>query len=200
MPEGATHFQVAEGTTDSSLSLALPPDLLEQVRKRVRILALLLLTAFGLELVIAVGTAISLLLTEGSLPAGLIEREAAHVANLVAVAASLILWWAAGSRRVSPSRLLTLGLGYEVLVCSIIAIAFLWGQFREYGVLPNLTWVPVVVILFPTLLPGPPRRRAAGREHAHGGAAGHVGGGARDPVNQVAASCPIPPSVSSSPA
>ena len=162
MPEGATHLQIAEGPTDSSISLALPPDLLEQVRKRLRILALLALAAFGLELVIAIGTAISLLLTDGSLPPGLIEREAAHVANVIAVAASLVLWWAAGSQRVSPSRLLTLGLGYEVLVCFIIAIASLWGHYRELGVLPNLTWVPMVVILFPTLLPGPPRKMLVG--------------------------------------
>ena len=96
------------------------------------------------------------------MPAGLIEREAAHVANVVAVAASLVLWWAAGSRRVSPSRLLTLGLGYEVLVCFILAIGTLWGYYREIGILPNLTWVPVIVILFPTLLPGPPRKMLVG--------------------------------------
>ena len=162
MHERTTLFHVAEGPTDSSISLALPPDLLEQVRKRVRILALLLLAAFASELVLAVGTAISLLLTDGSLPAGLIERETAHVANVFGVAASLVLWWAAGSRRVSPSRLLTLGLGYEVLVCFNIAIATLWGHYREIGFLPNLTWVPVVVILFPTLLPGPPRKMLVG--------------------------------------
>jgi len=158
----ATLVHVAEGPTDSSISLALPPDLLEQVRKRIRILALLLLAAFGIELVVAVGTAISLLLADGSLPPGLIKREAAHVANVIAVAASLVLWWATGSRRVSPSRLLTLGLGYEVLVCFIIAIATLWGYYREIGILPNLTWVPVIVILFPTLLPGPPRKMLVG--------------------------------------
>ena len=158
----ATLVHVADGPTDSSISLALPPDLLEQVRKRIRILALLLLAAFGIELVVAVGTAISLLLTDGSLPPGLIKREAAHVVNVIAVAASLVLWWAAGSRRVSPSRLLTLGLGYEVLVCSILAIGTLWGYYREIGILPNLTWVPVIVILFPTLLPGPPRKMLVG--------------------------------------
>jgi len=155
MPEGATHFQILEGPTDSSISSALPPDLMEQVRRRVRILALLLLAAFGSDLVFAVGSAISLLRTGGSLSAALVEDGTlSYLANVVAVAASLVLWWAAGNRRVSPSRLLTLGLGYEVLVCFLIAIGTFWGHYRELGFLPNLTWVPVAVILFPVLLPG----------------------------------------------
>ena len=163
MPEGATHFQILEGPTDSSISSALPPDLMEQVRRRVRILALLLLAAFGSDLVFAVGSAISLLRTGGSLSAALVEDGTlSYLANVVAVAASLVLWWAAGNRRVSPSRLLTLGLGYEVLVCFLIAIGTFWGHYRELGFLPNLTWVPVVVILFPVLLPGPPRKMLLG--------------------------------------
>jgi len=162
MSERATVFQVAEGPTGSSLSSALPPDLLEQVRKRVRILALLLLAAFASDLVFAIGTAISLLLNDGSVLAVLVERGALLIGNVIGVAASLILWWAAGSGRVSPSRLLTLGLGYEILVCFIIAIATLWGHYLETGFLPNLTWVPVVVILFPVLLPGPPRKMLVG--------------------------------------
>jgi len=125
-------------------------------------LALLLLAAFASELVIAAGWAISLLLTDGSVPTELIEGANLLLANVIAVAASLVLWWAAGSRRVSPSRLLMLGLGYEVLVCFIIAIANLWGHYQQTGFLPNLTWVPVVVILFPMLLPGPPRKMLVG--------------------------------------
>jgi serine/threonine-protein kinase len=162
MSEHVNLFHVAEGPPDSSISSALPPDLLEQVRKRVRILALLLLAAFALDLVFAVGTAISLLLTDGSVPAVLVERGALLFGNVIGVTASLVLWWAAGSRRVSSSRLLTLGLGYEILVCFIIAIATLWGHYLETGFLPNLTWVPVVVILFPMLLPGPPRKMLMG--------------------------------------
>ena len=58
MREQATLLHVAEGPTDSQLSLALPLDLLEQVRKRVRILALLLLAAFASDLIFAAGTVI----------------------------------------------------------------------------------------------------------------------------------------------
>lgn len=163
MPEHATLIHVAEGPTDSRISLALPPDLLEQVRKRVRILALLLLAAFSIDLVFAAWTVISLLLSGGSLSAGLVEDGTLfYIGNVVALAASVVLWWAAGNPRVSPSRLLTLGLVYEILVCFIIAIAALWGHYREFGFLPNVTWVPVVVILFPVLLPGPPRKMLVG--------------------------------------
>ena len=163
MREQATLLHVAEGPTDSRISLALPPDLLKQVRRRVRILALLLLAAFASDLVFAVGSVISLLLAGGSVSAALVEDGTLfYLANVVAVAASLVLWWAAGSQRVSPSRLLMLGLGYEVLVCFMIAIANLWGFYQQTGFLPNLTWVPVVVILFPVLLPGPPRKMLVG--------------------------------------
>jgi eukaryotic-like serine/threonine-protein kinase len=162
MTEGATHLQVPGDPTDSSISLALPQDLLDQVRKRVRVLALLLLAAFGSDLVIALVRVGASLVRVGSVPAELLEEGTLLPANIAAVVASLALWWAAGNRRVSPSRLLTLGLAYEVLVCCIIAVAGLWGRYSETGVLPALTWVPVVVILFPTVLPGPPRRMLAG--------------------------------------
>ncbi|MDP2470839.1 MAG: serine/threonine-protein kinase [Candidatus Palauibacterales bacterium] len=162
MPESATLVHVTGTSPDLSISSGLPPDLLEQVRKRVRVLALLLLAAFGSDLVIALGIALSSLFRAGSLPPVAAGEGSLLFANVLAVAASLTLWWAAGKSRVSPSRLLTLGLGYEVLICFVIAVAFQWGHYRESGVVPSLTWVPVVVILFPTLLPGPPRKMLAG--------------------------------------
>src|SRR5439155_4893791 len=68
------------------------------------------------------------------------------------------LWLAARSPRVSAARLHTLGLIYEVAICFIIALTILWQHYVERGTLPFLTWVPAVVILFPLILPGPPRR------------------------------------------
>ena len=73
------------------------------------------------------------------------------------MAASAGLWWIARTRRVSASRLYTLGLLYEVAVCFVLSIRTFWEYYRDVGMLPNLTWVPAIIILFPLILPAPPR-------------------------------------------
>jgi serine/threonine-protein kinase len=47
---------------------------------------------------------------------------------------------------------------YEVVICLVIAIEANWMYYLARGVIPNLTWVPTVVVLFPLIMPGPPRR------------------------------------------
>jgi hypothetical protein len=70
MHEPATLIHVDGVPTDTDrISAALPSDLLEQVRKRVRILALLLLAAFASDLVIWAGAVIWAALTGKVLPA-----------------------------------------------------------------------------------------------------------------------------------
>jgi hypothetical protein len=144
------------------ISDALPADLLDQIRKRVRILALLLLVAFASDLVIAAVVALRSWLTAGQIPPEALAEARFLWGNVAGVAASIGLWWAAHSRQVSTSRLLTIGLAYEVGICAVIAMANMWGHYRTTGFLPQLTWVPVVVILFPLILPGPPRRILVG--------------------------------------
>jgi eukaryotic-like serine/threonine-protein kinase len=78
-----------------------------------------------------------------------------------AAAASLGLLLVARNRKVSASRLHTLGLAYEIAICFIIALTTYWPYYNDKGIIPNLTWVPAVVILFPLILPGPPRRMLA---------------------------------------
>jgi serine/threonine-protein kinase len=91
---------------------------------------------------------------------------------VVAVAASAGLWWVARSHRVSATRLHTLGLAYEVAICFVIAAITFWQYYAVNLMLPNLTWVPVVIILFPLIMPGPPRRMLAAA----------IGAGATAPV------------------
>ena len=135
----------------------LPPDLLAQVRGRVQLLAGLILLASVVDpLFFVIGVAIAAV-RNVPLPADYIRSIGFQYANLATLALSAGLWWAARSPRVSSSRLIQLGLAYEVLVCAHIAVTTNWQQFRESGTLPNLTWVPALVILFPLVLPGPPR-------------------------------------------
>jgi eukaryotic-like serine/threonine-protein kinase len=136
----------------------LPPDLLEQVRARVRLLALLLLIGFAFDplLYLVIWT----LATLAGYPVTM-GNVGFRIADTGAVAASAGLWWVARSRKISASRLHTLGLLYQIAICFLIALTMFWQYYEEKGILPSLTWVPAVVILFPLILPGPPRRMLA---------------------------------------
>jgi serine/threonine-protein kinase len=142
------------------ISSVFPAEVLEQVRGRVRLLALLILVAFAFDLVVYAGHWAALFL--GYPPeSSFFDTGAFQVINLAAVVASAGLWWVAGSRQVSASRLHTIGLAYEITICFIIAVITFWQYYLVHRMLPNLTWVPAVVILFPLVMPGPPRRMLA---------------------------------------
>jgi serine/threonine-protein kinase len=51
----------------------------------------------------------------------------------------------------------SIGLVYEVALCFIIAFRTIGEYYLDTGLLPNLTWAPAIVILFPLILPSPPR-------------------------------------------
>ena len=161
MPEHGTLIRpVVQSQRGHGISSALPPEVLEQVRGRVGLLALLILVAFAFDLVIYVGNRLAILAGYPA-PGGLLETGVFQVFNLAAAAASAGLWWVARSRHVSASRLHTLGLAYEVMISFVIATITFWQYFLVNGMLPNLTWVPVVVVLFPLIMPGPPGRMLA---------------------------------------
>jgi hypothetical protein len=130
---------------------------MEQVRGRLRALALLILFAFAIDPAFFFGSWIYLKVNHIIPPDRFIRDAAFYWADLGVVAASAGLWWVAGSRRVSATRLHSVGLVYEVLICFVIALRTFWEYYRDTGILPNLTWVPAVVILFPLILPAPPR-------------------------------------------
>jgi eukaryotic-like serine/threonine-protein kinase len=138
-----------------SLSSTLPPDLMEQVRGRVRLLALLLLVAFSVDPLVYFG--IWLIATLAGYPV-VYGQLGFRLLDLGVVAASAALWWVARSGTVGSARLLALGLVYEVAICFIIALTSFWQSYLQDGIIPSLTWVPFVVILFPLVLPVPPRR------------------------------------------
>ncbi len=140
---------------------SLPSDLLEEVRGRIRLLAGFFVFAFGFDLVLYVGAWIYVVITGHPLPRGSFQSGMFQWLNLGAVIASGGLWWAARGDRVSSSTLHTLGLAYQVAICFVIAIITDWQYYLNNGILPNLTWIPAVVIMFPLIMPGPPRRMLA---------------------------------------
>jgi hypothetical protein len=153
---GARGGSSAPDATPSTYTL--PPDLLEQVRGRVKLLAILLFGAFGFDLLHALVQITLHVLGHLPLLAGDIPKAGFLAMDAGCAAASLGMWWLARDRRVSPTRLLSLGLFYEVAICFAVAFISTWSYALEYGHAPNLTWVPLVVVLFPLVLPGPPRR------------------------------------------
>jgi len=138
------------------LSTTLPADILEQVRGRVRLIALLMAFGFAFDPLVFV---LALAAQWAGAPVEIRNAGFAWI-NVGVSAASLGLWLVARSR-VSTSRLHTLGLLYEIALCFVIALTTTWTYYLTHGTHPNLTWVPAVVILFPLVLPGPPRRMLA---------------------------------------
>jgi hypothetical protein len=133
---------------------ALPHDLLEQIRGRVRLLAGLLLVGFALDpAIFALGWTLG---TLTGLPVHFGKVGFVLTDGAVALA-SLGVWWLAGEGRVPASRLLLLGLIYEVAICFALAFTAYWEWTLDLGVIPPLIWVPAVIIFFPLIMPGPPR-------------------------------------------
>jgi eukaryotic-like serine/threonine-protein kinase len=149
------------------LSSTLPPDLLEQVRGRLGLLALLMMVAFALDPLLYFGGWAAITLNEGA-PSDYFRDLGFYWGDLSIVATSAILWRVARSRRVSTPTLQLLGLLYQVLICFVIALRTFWEYYRDTGILPNLTWAPAVVILFPLILPAAPRVMLAGAITAGG--------------------------------
>ncbi len=157
MQEHVTLLGPEESPADvRGLSSSLPPDLMEQVRGRVRPLALLLLVAFSFDPLVyfsmwAIATVAGYPVILG--PVGF------RLLDLGMVAASGALWWVARSRAVSADRLHALGLFYQVAICFTLALPTFWQSYLQEGIIPSLTWVPVVVHHVHTA-PPPPSARA----------------------------------------
>jgi serine/threonine-protein kinase len=146
----------------AGVSSVLPPDLLEQVRGRVRLLTALLLAAFAFDPSLFAITWTVSRLTGTALPPELYHAVPFILADLTMVAASALVWWLARREWVSPTRLLTFGLIYQVVVCLQIGVTMPLLSYQHRGVIPPLTWIPTVIVLFPLIMPGPPRRMLVG--------------------------------------
>jgi eukaryotic-like serine/threonine-protein kinase len=143
------------------VSSMLPPDLLEQVRRRVGVLALLLCIGFGIDPFLVGTTFVAAKLAHVALPPDALQDAWVQVMDGCAALGSAALWWISRRRTISASRLHTVGLIYEIVVCFEIELGTMWQHYSRHGILPNLTWAPAVIILFPLILPGPPRRMLA---------------------------------------
>ena len=139
-------------------SSGLPADLLDRVRGRLGFLGLIMAGAFALDPVLFFGSAGVARVSGHALPPGTFRDVAFYVADVAVVVASISIWSLSRNRRVPTERLLTIGLLYEIAICFVIALRTFWEYYRDTGILPNLTWAPAVLILFPLILPARPRQ------------------------------------------
>jgi len=128
------------------------------VRGRFRLLTVLLFCGFVFDPLFYFFKWITLEVRGLEIQADFIAKGYFQLAYLGAALASAALWWIARNPRIPPSRLHNIGLGYEILVCFVIALTSNLEYYLSYRIIPNMDWVPSVVILFPLVLPGPPRR------------------------------------------
>ena len=119
MHEHVTFLRPEPASADPRrISASLPADLLEQVRGRVRLLAVFLLIGFAFDPFFyfvswAVARCAGDPITRHLAPSGISGRAVRRLC------ASAALWWVARNRRISASRLHTLGLVYEVVICFV---------------------------------------------------------------------------------
>lgn len=144
-------------STPSARPLTLPPDLLQKVRSRVQLVAVLLVIGFVVDPAIQLGLALASLITDRPTD-GFVADLLPLAANLAAILLSMAVWKVARSSRVSQSLLVDIGLIYEVVICLVVALDTHHHFLTQGGELPHVTWVVPIIILFPLILPSPPRR------------------------------------------
>ncbi len=174
MQEHVTLLRPEEPTPGGAgVSSGLPPDLLEQVRGRVRLLAMLLMAGSALDPAVFLLTWTASRLSGTPLLPEALKDVPFLLADATVAIASAAVWWLARRDWISPSRLLTVGLVYQVVICLEIGITMPWQFYVSEGYIPPLTWTPTVIVLFPLIMPGPPRRMLAAAIAA--GATGPLG-------------------------
>lgn len=124
------------------------PDLLERARSRVKVLAWLMTVI----MVLGAGFDFATLLVVGG------EVQAAWIGYTVfGILASGGLIAMAYHPRTGHASVLYATLAYEVAVCWVLAAITPELLYAETGHLPLITWVTPFIILFPLIVPSPPR-------------------------------------------
>jgi len=139
----------ADGPTPGS-SFGLAPEVAKKARVRVKWFAFAML-AMSL---IGVGFNVVFLAVGVELPA--FSTNLLILGANAAVAATI--WWVARTPRFGDSLVLTLGLVLEVLICLGAAIGTNMDVYQKHGAMAEMSWVTPIIILFPLIIPYPPRR------------------------------------------
>jgi hypothetical protein len=136
---------------------ALPLDLLEKSRARLKLLALLFLIAE--TLLVAVDLPV-----EG---ARVFVGGSDEITRLAIILMSAAVYGASRMARIPSQTVLHLGLAYEIVLCLLISMTVPLASHRlalEIGtperladLLPFVSWTTPIIVLFPLIVPSPPR-------------------------------------------
>jgi hypothetical protein len=140
------------GATPGGLAMrGLPPDLLREAARRLELVSVGLAAGYGVALLLN-----TIVRTAGwqAFP-----RPSAHAAlSSAMIIVSAAVAWTARRGRIDPARLLDLGLVYEVVVAFAISLGDNLVPLSQERPLENISWLCVVIVLFPLVIPASPRR------------------------------------------
>jgi eukaryotic-like serine/threonine-protein kinase len=84
---------------------------------------------------------------------------ATDVIAAIGLLASLLMYWYVRKGDRSPQRVLDAGLGYLVVTGMIISLIWHWQPVTRNGPpIPTISWVGAVILMFPAIVPTPPRK------------------------------------------
>lgn len=130
---------------------AMPAELLHQAARRLRV------AAFGFSL----GFAVSILLNNLVASASWYSYSHLPLKNVVAaamIAISVAVGFVVHTRPLAPGQLVMLTLTYEVVIALGISIGDHLEPLLADVPLSNVSWLCVCIVMFPLVVPAPPRR------------------------------------------
>ncbi len=83
---------------------------------------------------------------------------AVHLQHVLALGLALAVIVTARSKRIADVTALSVGLVYEVCLCWIVSFAAQHAAIEMVGRAPELTWASMIIVVFPMVIPLPPRR------------------------------------------
>ena len=78
--------------------------------------------------------------------------------HVLAVGLALVVIATARSKRIADVTALSIGLVYEVCLCWIVSFAAQHASIALVGRAPEITWTSMIIVVFPMVVPLPPRR------------------------------------------
>jgi serine/threonine-protein kinase len=142
---------ITSPTGVGTISMPLPDDLALEAAGRLRLVCLVIITLWMVGLVMNHLVAPFL----GLAPGQVIPWP--PIADLLAIAClalSLVVYWVAPRVARSWSRLFTTAFAYEVAVAFAVGVINQWQPVALAG---RLSWLCVLILIFPSIVPGPPR-------------------------------------------
>jgi serine/threonine-protein kinase len=142
---------ITSPTGVGTISMPLPDDLALEAAGRLRLVCLVIITLWMVGLVMNHLVAPFLGLAPGQV---IPWPPIADLLAMACLALSLVVYWVAPRVARSWSRLFTTAFAYEVAVAFAVGVINQWQPVALAG---RLSWLCVLILIFPSIVPGPPR-------------------------------------------